>query len=171
MDFSTLLVAGIPLIAVIFGLVEFAKKFGLAGKWLTAVSLVLGIGGGVAYQISTAGIPTGFAGWFTVVVFGLALGLTTSGLYDFVNNRIPVTTATPPEPVSVAPLVKAVQDFGAAIVAAGTMTGSVNAKPVNNVPVPYQDVTAPSASMIPPVETGTVAPDQPKGEAQELAQG
>jgi len=88
-DISTLLIGGIPLVVVIFGLVEFAKVFGLAGKWLTLFSLVLGVAFGVTYKLATAAIPVDFAGWFVVVIFGLALGLVTSGLYDFVNNRIP----------------------------------------------------------------------------------
>ena len=40
-------------------------------------------------------LPPGFAGWFAVAVYGLALGLVTSGFYDFANNRLP---AIPPEP-------------------------------------------------------------------------
>ena len=30
-----------------------------------------------------------FNGWFVLVVFGLALGLTASGFYDFANKRFP----------------------------------------------------------------------------------
>ena len=36
-DFTQLLVGGIPLLVVIFGLVEFIKSFGLKGNWLTAL--------------------------------------------------------------------------------------------------------------------------------------
>ena len=93
--FDSLLVAGIPLMIVIFGLVEFSKSLGLTGKWLTVFSLILGFLFGFAYQLATAGSPAGFAGWFAIVIFGLALGLVTSGFYDFVNSRIP---AIPPEP-------------------------------------------------------------------------
>jgi hypothetical protein len=88
-DFSTLLVSGIPLTAVIFGLVEFVKVFGVKGHWLTATSLFLGLVFGIAYQISIGGVPSSFTAWFAVVVFGLALGLVTSGLYKFVDNRLP----------------------------------------------------------------------------------
>ena len=87
--FSTLLVGGIPLMVVIFGLVEFAKTLGLTGKSLTITSMLLGIVFGVAYEVATSGQPANFAGWFAVVVYGLALGLVTSGFYDFVNNRMP----------------------------------------------------------------------------------
>ena len=87
--FSSLLVGGIPLLVVIFGLVEFSKSLGVTGKWLTVLSLVLGMIFGIAYQISASGMPTAFGGWFVVVVFGLALGLITSGFYDFVDSRMP----------------------------------------------------------------------------------
>jgi hypothetical protein len=94
MDISTLLVGGIPLIIVIFGVVEFAKSMGLAGRWLTVFSLALGLAFGVMYKIATSGLPVLFADWFTVAIFGLALGLVASGFYDFANKRIP---AIPPE--------------------------------------------------------------------------
>jgi hypothetical protein len=86
-DFTSLLVGGVPLVAVIFGLVEFAKKFGLKGNWLTLFSLVLGIVLGLCYEISVAGMPADFSAWFSTVVFSLALGLVASGLYDFADSR------------------------------------------------------------------------------------
>ena len=89
--FTTLLVSGIPLLVVIFGLVEFFKSIGVTGKGLTIVSMFLGLFFGVAFKIAGSGLPAGFAGWFTVVFFGLALGLVTSGFYDFVNDRLPKT--------------------------------------------------------------------------------
>ena len=91
LDLTQLLVGGIPLLAVIFGLVEFIKSFGLKGNWLTGVSLLLGLVFGFAYKISETGIPATFAGWFVMVVFGLTLGLITSGFYDFANKRMPRT--------------------------------------------------------------------------------
>jgi hypothetical protein len=89
LDFSTLLVSGLPLIVVIFGLVEFSKVMGLKGRILTLTSLLLGLVFGIAYQIAQSGLPVTFAAWFAVSVFGLALGLVTSGLYKFVDNRFP----------------------------------------------------------------------------------
>ena len=88
-DISTLLVNGLPLSAVVFGLVEFIKSFGLRGHWLTIASMLLGLAFGVSYQIANAGLPAGFAGWFGVAVFGIMLGLVASGLYDFVDTRMP----------------------------------------------------------------------------------
>ena len=81
MDFSNALVAGIPLILVVIGLVEWAKKFGLAGKALNLVALLIGAGLGIAYQCSIA-VPVDFSGWFTAAIYGIALGLVASGIYD-----------------------------------------------------------------------------------------
>ena len=89
MDISTLLVNGLPLSAVVFGLVEFIKSFGLRGHWLTIISMLLGLAFGVSYQIANAGIPVSFAGWFAVAVFGIMLGLVASGFYKFISTRTP----------------------------------------------------------------------------------
>jgi len=85
MDFGDAIVNGIPLVFVIAGLVQFAKKFNLKGEACTALSLGLGVVLGVAYQLQ-AGLPTDFAGWFGAIVYGLALGITTSGLYNVVKK-------------------------------------------------------------------------------------
>jgi len=89
MNFDTLLVGTIPLMVIIFGLVEFIKSLGVTGKALTTVSLVFGIAFGLAYQISTAGVPVAFVGWFEASIFGLAVGLVTSGFYKFADSRFP----------------------------------------------------------------------------------
>jgi hypothetical protein len=88
-DLTQLLVGGIPLLVVIFGLVEFSKSFGLKGNWLAGASLFLGLVFGFAYKIAETGVPATFAGWFVVIIFGLALGLITSGFYDFADKRMP----------------------------------------------------------------------------------
>jgi len=85
MAFGDAVVNGIPLVVMIAGLVEFAKKFGLTGEWCTALSMALGLLLGVAYQVQ-AGLPTDFAGWFAAIIYGVALGLATSGLYDIVHK-------------------------------------------------------------------------------------
>lgn len=85
---GSLLIGGVPLIAVIFGLVEFLKIFGLKDRILTICSLLLGLALGVAYKL-TLGLPVDYAGWMAVIFFGLAIGLTTSGIYDFLNVRFP----------------------------------------------------------------------------------
>lgn len=83
-------VAGIPLIVLIIALVEEAKVWGLAGKGLRVVALVLGLVFSLAYQLAMLGIPVTLAEWFTAVVVGLLYGLAASGGYDFVDKRFPV---------------------------------------------------------------------------------
>ena len=81
MDFSNAVVAGIPLVLVVIGLVEWIKRLGLSGTALNVVALLIGLGLGVAYQCSIV-VPVDFAGWFTAGVYGVALGLVASGIYD-----------------------------------------------------------------------------------------
>ncbi len=88
-DVTKLLVGTIPLIAVVFGLVEFAKELGLKGKWLTVFSMALGLAFGFAFQLAQSGVPAAFSGWFEIGIFGLAIGLVASGFYDFANARFP----------------------------------------------------------------------------------
>jgi hypothetical protein len=86
-DPTTLIVAGVPLMALVFGLVEFLKDvFALEGKKVTLISAVLGLALSIPYQLSQA-IPTDFSGWFGVGVIGLAFGLAASGFYKFVAAR------------------------------------------------------------------------------------
>jgi len=77
---------GVPIVVVVMGLVEFAKRMGVKGRASLALSMALGTGFGIAYQVSLA-IPSDFAGWMGAGVFGLALGLTASGLYDVATKR------------------------------------------------------------------------------------
>ena len=92
MDLTLLLIGGIPIVLIVFGLVEFAKVFGLKGKWLTLTSMLLGLVFGFLYKLAIEPIPTTFGGWVAIVVLGLAIGLTTSGVYDFLNARFPKQT-------------------------------------------------------------------------------
>jgi hypothetical protein len=78
-------VNGIPLVLVVMGLVELSKTLGAEGKLLTIVSFVIGLVLGILYQLSIAP-PMGFGGWFAAVVFGLALGLTASKVYDAIRS-------------------------------------------------------------------------------------
>jgi len=84
MEFGQI-VSGVPLIFVVMGIVELIKAFGLQGKALTAASFAVGLALGIAYQISL-GLPTGYAGWFGAVIFGLALGLMASKVYDAMKS-------------------------------------------------------------------------------------
>lgn len=79
--FENASVAGIPLLAFVLGLVQWIKGFGLSGAQVRVTSMVIGLLLGVGYQFSVQA-PVDFAGWFAVTVFGVALGLVASGLYD-----------------------------------------------------------------------------------------
>lgn len=83
--FSNLTVAGIPLVAVTLGLVQYIKSFGLTGNIVKIVSLAIGLLLGIGYQFTVAA-PVDFASWFSVIVFGIALGLVASGIYDAAKN-------------------------------------------------------------------------------------
>jgi hypothetical protein len=85
MDFSQYVVAGVPLVLVVLGLVEWVKSLGLQGVAVKFVSMGIGLVLGIGYQLSIA-VPVGFPGWFGASVFGLALGLLASGIYDAVKN-------------------------------------------------------------------------------------
>lgn len=90
------IVNGVPLVAVVLGLVEVSKRLGVEGRAAVAVSLGLGLVLGVGYQISVA-VPVDFAGYFGAAVYGLALGLTASGLYDVITRRSDDKKPTPPQ--------------------------------------------------------------------------
>jgi hypothetical protein len=83
---TEIVVGGFPLIFVVFGCVEFAKKVGVSGGGLTWLSMGLGLLFGLAYQVTTV-YPTSAADWFATVVLGLIFGIVASGAYDFVNSR------------------------------------------------------------------------------------
>lgn len=87
MDFGDAIVAGLPLVLVVMGLVEWLKEFGLQGNAIRIASMLIGIVFGVAYQLSL-GVPSGFAEWFAAVVYGLGLGLVASGIYDAATDIV-----------------------------------------------------------------------------------
>ena len=79
--FETVKVAGIPLLVIVLGLVQYIKGFGVEGNLVKILSMIVGWGLGIGYQLSIA-VPVNFAGWFSACVFGIGLGLVASGLYD-----------------------------------------------------------------------------------------
>lgn len=91
MDFSDYLINGVPLIFVVMGLVELSKSLGATGKQLTVISMVIGCMLGVLYQISIS-VPSGFSGWFGAAIYGLALGIVASGVYDAVRSAAKKTS-------------------------------------------------------------------------------
>ena len=87
MDFGDAIVAGLPLVLIVTGLVEWFKQAGMQGNALRVVSLIIGLLLGVGYQISL-GLPVDFAGWFGAAIYGLALGLVASGIYDAAGDIV-----------------------------------------------------------------------------------
>lgn len=89
MDFVTLFenatVAGIPLLVFVLAFVQWIKSLGVSGVYARVTSMAIGLALGIGYQL-TISTPADFAGWFGAVVFGLALGLGASGVYDAVNK-------------------------------------------------------------------------------------
>lgn len=82
-------VHGVPLIAIVFALVEEVKAWGVQGKILRGVALLVGFGLALLYQVAMQGVPVGLSGWFLVVIVGLFYGLTASGAYNFLDSRFP----------------------------------------------------------------------------------
>lgn len=97
-DFSgfiqTASVGAIPLIAVIIGLVAYFKQWGVSGKKLLLVSMAIGLVLGSGYMITQQRPPANtdwfpvYTFWFGVAIYGLAMGLVASGVYDAVKGII-----------------------------------------------------------------------------------
>lgn len=87
-NITSFAVGGVPIILVVFALVEEIKAWGLQGRILRFVSLALGILFALAYQISFFEIPGSNAEWFTLVFIGLIYGLSASGAYNFLDDRL-----------------------------------------------------------------------------------
>lgn len=86
MDFT---IGGITVIALIFGLVEVAKGFGVTGRASQVLALVLGfVLVGVSQAISGELIPANIVPWVKLVVTSLAGSLAAMGLYDFATKRV-----------------------------------------------------------------------------------
>jgi hypothetical protein len=104
LDFVSFLqaaVKGVPLLFVVFGLVEWGKRLTkkdggqlIDGNGLLVLSLALGLLFGSGFMIMTERPPIAgdwyvlFVYWFGVLVYGIAIGLVASGLYDLVKGLI-----------------------------------------------------------------------------------
>ena len=83
---TDIVVNGVSLMFIVLGLVQFIKEaLKLKGAQVKVVSMLVGTVFGVAYQASVSPI-VGFASWFGVVVFSVAMGLAASGVYDVANK-------------------------------------------------------------------------------------
>ncbi len=78
-------------VMVILGLVTFLGKLGVKGIYQLISSMVLGILFGAGFMIAVLGWPASFAGWFSLIIYGLMLGLVASGIYETgkeITNKI-----------------------------------------------------------------------------------
>ncbi len=75
------------ILLVIAGLVQMSKQLGVNGKGSLVTSMVLGLLLGGGDFLASNGTPSDFAGWFGVLIVGLAYGLSTSGLYLLAKQR------------------------------------------------------------------------------------
>jgi len=90
-------VAGVPLIFVVIGVVYWFKQFKrpdgsplFSGNTLLLISMGWGLFLGSGYMISVTRPPVGdwwtlFVYWFAVAIYGLAMGIVASGLYNAVK--------------------------------------------------------------------------------------
>ena len=78
--------AGVLAIPLIIGLVEAAKRVGLDAVWATPLAIGLGLAISVGY-VAAQQVP-GSQAWLDAVMWGLALGLSASGLYSGAKKAV-----------------------------------------------------------------------------------
>lgn len=84
MDFY---IGTVAVAALIFGIVEAAKEFGLAGKLCRLLVMILGIGFvGIAAAEAEGLISQQAMMWVKIVVTAAAGGIAAMGYYDFSHN-------------------------------------------------------------------------------------
>lgn len=69
-------------VLVVLGLVTFIGKLGVKGIWQMISGMLIGLIFGGAFMIAALGLPHDFPGWFSVIIYGLAMGLVASGIYE-----------------------------------------------------------------------------------------
>jgi len=80
-------IAGIEAVVLIFGMVEFLKKFNVQGRALTMASFL--VGALVATVYSLPDFVPGALPYVEVLIKALFWGMAASGIYDFINQRWP----------------------------------------------------------------------------------
>ena len=83
LDLTGALIAGVPLMLVVIGLVQFIKeKLGWEGKGVEIFAISLGVVLGFGYHVYAAEtIVWAYNFIFEGVIFGLAVGLVATGIY------------------------------------------------------------------------------------------
>jgi hypothetical protein len=74
-----------PMLAIVFGLVDYLGKLGVKGIWQLISSMLSGlILGGIVMYFTI--YPDTAVGWFSVALFGLLIGLAASGCYQGIKT-------------------------------------------------------------------------------------
>lgn len=82
-------IGGIEVIALIFGIVEAAKGFGVSGNGCRLLALALGFFlVGTAQAIAGGMIPANVVAYVELVVTSLAGSLAAMGYYDFIKKNL-----------------------------------------------------------------------------------
>ena len=90
MNLPNLIVAGVPLILVVTGLVQFFKqKLEWSGKKAEVLAYVLGLVIGFGYHVYSAVEPViwNFNFVFEGLIFGAAIGLVATAIYDAYGDK------------------------------------------------------------------------------------
>jgi hypothetical protein len=75
----------VPLMSIVFGVVNYIGKWGVKGKLQLVSSLLSGlILGGIVMYFTI--LPSTAVAWFSVVLFGLLVGLAASGCYEGIKT-------------------------------------------------------------------------------------
>lgn len=95
-DPNSVVIAGVQLLPLVFGLVEFFKcTFNLSGKAVTILSACLGGVLMLLFELQKV-LPDPYAQVYAIVITSVAFGLSASGFYKFVNKRTRTNAATGP---------------------------------------------------------------------------
>lgn len=91
LNLTDAIVAGLPLIVVVTGLVQFLKqKIGMSGKPVEIMAISIGTLIGIGYWFYAAPpAQVTFGIVFEALIFGLAVGLAATGIYDAYSPKEP----------------------------------------------------------------------------------
>ncbi len=78
--------AGVLAIPLIIGLVEAAKRLGMDTVWATPLAIGCGLALALGYEVARQ--APGSEVWLNATLWGLALGLSASGLYSGTKRAI-----------------------------------------------------------------------------------
>lgn len=89
LDLTGALVAGIPLMLVVIGVVQFVKeKIGWSGVGVEIFAILLGVVFGFGYHVYAAeSVVWNYSFVFEGVVYGLAVGLVATGIYKAYHDQ------------------------------------------------------------------------------------